>query len=114
VSESRLQEFAGDRVPVPAVSPEDLKRVWAVLSAEPAGTGFSLDVLATVCEPNADLLAVWFRAGLVWALLQRGALRSGSTVQNRVFEVVATFPRRNGPAEADLDALVAATEQSGH
>jgi hypothetical protein len=115
VSESHLQAFVGSRTPVSTVRAGDVRRVWSILASQQAQTGISLDILAGLCEPKADALAVWFRASLIQALLHLGRLdpwRSGSTLQDKVFDVAATFPLPNGPAEADLDAFVAAMEQS--
>lgn len=115
VSESPLQAFVGSRRPVATVHAEDVRHVWSTMASEQAQTGVNLDLLAGLCEPKADVLAVWFRASLVQALLRLGRLdpwRSGSTLQDKVFDVAATFPFPNGPAEADLDVLVAAMEQS--
>jgi hypothetical protein len=50
---------------------------------------------------------------LIQALLRQGQLdrwRDGSSLQDKVFEVAAKFPLPKGPAEADLDALVAAMD----
>ncbi|MGB9456752.1 MAG: hypothetical protein WCB12_11955 [Bryobacteraceae bacterium] len=72
-----------------------------------------MSMVAGLCGPKADPLAVSFRLALIQALLRRGRLdrwRNGSTLQDEVFEVAAKFPLPKGPAEADLDALVAALE----
>ena len=96
------------------VRAEDVRRVWSVFASEQPQTGIALHLLAGLCGPKADVLAVCFRASLIQALLQLGRLdpwRSGSAFEDKVFDVAATFPLPNGPAEADLDALVAAMEQ---
>jgi len=115
MSESAFNAFLAR--PVPAVRVEDLRRVWSFMASEPsqaqAQRSLSLSMVAGLCGPKADPLAVSFRAALIQALLRRGRLdrwRNGSTLQNRVFEVAAKFSLPKGPAEADLDALAAAIE----
>ena len=115
VSERTLEAFVGR--PVPTVRAEDLRRVWSFLASEQsesqAQRSVSLNIVAGLCEPKADALAVWFRATLIQALLRRGQLdpwRDGSGLRDKVFEVAAKFPLPKGPAEADLDAFVAAME----
>ena len=115
VSESALKAFVAR--PVPTVRAEELRRVWSFLASDQsriqAQRSVSLSVVAGLCGPKTDALAVWFRATLIQALLRRGRLdrwRDGSSLQDKVFEVAARFPLPKGPAEADLDALVAAME----
>jgi hypothetical protein len=115
VPESTLEAFVGR--PVPTVRAEDLRRVWSFLASEQseaqAQRSVSLNIVAGLCEPKADALAVWFRTTLIQALLQRGRLdpwRDGSSLRDKVFEVAAKFSLPKGPAEADLDAFVAAME----
>jgi hypothetical protein len=113
VSKSALKAFVGG--PVPTVGAEDLRRVWSFLASEQseAQRSVSLNIVAGLCEPKAEALAVWLRTTLIQALLQRGRLdpwRDGSSLRDKVFEVAAKFPLPKGPAEADLDAFVAAME----
>ena len=108
--------------PVPAVRADDVRRVWSFVASEQArdtrvqgGTtrSVSLKLLAGLCDANANVLAVWFRATLVDVLLQQGRLdrwREGNSLRDRVFEVAASFPLRRGQENADLDAFVAALE----
>jgi hypothetical protein len=101
---------------VPAVRTDDLERVWSFLASEQGGgqgNSVSLKLLAGLCDSNADVLAVWFRATLVQTLLQQGRLgrwREGKSLRDKVFEVAAEFQFPRGPGNADLDALVAALE----
>jgi hypothetical protein len=74
MSDSALRAFVGQ--PVPAVHAGDLKRVWSFLASEQAAdpriqgqtSSFNLKLLAGLCDKNADVFAVWFRATLVEAL----------------------------------------------
>jgi hypothetical protein len=105
--------------PVPAVGAEDLRRVWTFLASERArgayegGESIALKLLADICEANANVLAVWFRATLVEAVMQqRGSdrWREGKSLRDRVFEVAASFPLPRGVENADFAAIVAALE----
>jgi hypothetical protein len=108
--------------PVPAVRAEEVRRVWSFLASEQARhprvhggavSSVSLKLLASLCDPNANVLAVWFRAALVEILLQQGRLdrwREGDSLRDKVFEVAASFPLPRGLENADLDAFVAALE----
>jgi hypothetical protein len=112
--ESPLHAFTNNHEPVATVRAEDLKRVWSSVAAMPPQTGICLDLIASMCESNADAIAAWFRASLVHQLLILGRLdrwRSGSTLQDRVFDVAASFPFPNGPAGVDLEAFAAALDQ---
>jgi hypothetical protein len=100
--------------PVPAVRADDVGRVWCFLASEQApGRSVSEKLLAGLCDSNADVLAVWFRATLVEILLQQGRLdrwREGNSLHVKVFEVAAGFPFPKGPGNADPDAFVAALD----
>jgi hypothetical protein len=112
--ESALRAFIGR--PVPAVHPDDLKRVWSFIASEQGGgpgNSVSLNLFAGLCDANANVLAVWFRATLVKALLQQGQLegwREGASLREKVFEVAASFPLPQGPESFDPDAFIAALE----
>jgi len=102
---------------VPTVRVADLRRVWSFLASEQseahAQKPIGLHVVAGLCEQRADALAVWLRTTLIQALLLRGRLepwRDGSGFRDKVFEVAAQFPLPKGPANADVDAFVAALE----
>ena len=108
--------------PVPAVRADDLRRVWSFLASERARdprvhggavNSVSLKLLAGLCDVNANVLAVWFRAALVEILLQQGGLdrwREGNSLRDKVFEVAASFPLPRGLENADFDAFVFALE----
>lgn len=117
MSDSALRAFVGR--PVPAVHAGDVKRVSSFLSEQPADpraqgqASFNLKLLAGLCDKNADVLAVWFRATLVEALRKEGRLerwREVNSLRDKVFDVAAAFPLPEGPANADLGAFVAALE----
>jgi hypothetical protein len=115
MSHSVLRAYLGK--PVARVRVEDLRRVWSFQDSERDGNratrGVTPAVLASLCEPNADVLAVWFRAILMRILLQGGLLdqwRKGTVLPDKVFTVLAEFPLPEGPAAADLGAIVAAIE----
>ena len=77
------------------------------------GRSVNVKLLASLCNPNADVLAVWFRATLVETLLQQGQLdrwREGNSLRERVFEVAAGFPFPQMPGKVDVGGLVAALE----
>ena len=108
--------------PVLAVRVDDLRRVWSFLASEQARapgvqggavSSVSLKLLAGLCDPNANVLAVSFRAMLVEILLRQGRLdrwREGNSLRDKVFEVAASFPLPRGLENADLDAFVFALE----
>lgn len=113
--QSGFGAFIGE--PVPAVQADDLRRVWSFLNEQARDTRFkgrtavNMKLLADLCAPKADVLAVYFRATLIDALLQQGRLdrwREGNGLVERVFEVAATFSLPQGLESANLDALVAA------
>ena len=118
MAESTFRAFLGR--PVPAVRADDLRRVCSFFAAMQAPdteaeqgstTSVSLKLLAGLCDPHANVLAVWFRAMLIETLLGEGRLdrwRQGNSLTDRVFEVTASFPLPKGPEVADRDALVAA------
>jgi hypothetical protein len=118
MTESYFRPFIGR--PVPAVRAEDVRRVWSFLASEQARhprvhggavSSVSLKLLGGLCDVNANVLAVWFRAALIETLLQQGPLegwREGDSLRDRVFEVAASFPLPRGLENADLDAFVAA------
>jgi hypothetical protein len=96
--------------PIPSVNPGDLRGVWELMhethaeflrNAEPelAGqqTAIGIDVrlLARVCNPEANVLAVWARSAMLGILVHQGLLTSwqrGTQLDDAVFDVAATFP----------------------
>jgi hypothetical protein len=118
MAESAFQAFFGR--PVPGVRADDLRRVWSFLTSTQAPdtkakqgstTSVDLKLLADLCDPHANVLAVWFRAALIEILLREGLLDrwwEGNSLTDRVFEITASFPLPHGPEKFDLDALIAA------
>src|SRR5450432_1609388 len=110
MSESGFGAFIGK--PVPAVRVDDVRRIWSFLTEQArdthfeGGTAVNVKLLADLCAPNANILAVYFRATLITALLQQGQLdrwRDGNSLLERVFEVAANFALPQGLENADLD-----------
>ena len=117
MAESYFRAFLGR--PVPEVHADDLRRVWSFLvsmqaadtKVQEGSTSVSLKLLAGLCDPHANVLAVSFRAMLIASLLRQGRLgrwRQGDSLTDRVFEITASFPFPRGLEKADLDALIAA------
>lgn len=108
---------ATQRQPVPPVSPDDMKRIWAIPA--PADVKF----LARLCSPNADVMAVSRRVMVLKLLLKQKLLepwREGDSVQNKVFEVFArcSLAQRGGPGEGKLEfdfpAILRSLEEPSH
>jgi hypothetical protein len=113
MAENDLRAYIGR--PVPAALAEDVKRVWSFMAAGGATSSVSLKLLAGLCEANANVLAVSFRAMLVDILLQQSRLdrwRQGKNLSEKVFGVAASFPLPRGLENADPDAFIAALESS--
>jgi hypothetical protein len=110
--QSAFNAFIGK--PVPVVRADDVRRVWSFLASEQGpGRSVSLKLLAGMCDLNADVLAVWFRATFVEILLHQGLLerwREGNSLRGKVFEVAAGIPFPHGPGNADPDAFVSALD----
>jgi hypothetical protein len=99
-----------DSGPVPAVNPADLRSVWELVQETRArfvGTGKSdlgdpdptigigVELLVQVCNPEANVPAVWARSVLLGVLVQQGLLTSwqrGAQLDEAVFKVAAVFP----------------------
>jgi hypothetical protein len=121
--ENRLMPEAGLPFiggPVPVVRADDLKRVWSFLAetardskGQGVTTGVDIKLLAGLCDKDADVLAVWFRATLITALLKQRRLdrwREGDSLRARVFELAASFPLPQGVEHADYNGFIAAIE----
>lgn len=89
---------------VPAVSPDDLKKVWQ-MSAEfearnPGQCGsIGSTVYENVCSPGADVTSVWYRASMLWVLKQMipeqvAKWTHDGELDGVVSEVLATFPMK--------------------
>jgi hypothetical protein len=109
--------------PIPTVNPGDLRRVWELTretqtqfleNREPeAGgpqpaVGICVSVLAQVCSPEANVLAVWARSALLGILVDQGLLPSwqrGAELDDAVFDTAATCPLDRFDPEAFLQQL---------
>jgi len=102
--------------PIPSVDPEDIKRLWPLVASLEGGVGIDTRALVERCSSGANLNAVFTRAMLVRALLQRGLLdkwREGDTLKDKVFAVAATaplVPQKEGTLDFDGAAFLAALE----
>ena len=101
--------------PVPNVDPEDIKRIWPLVTPLEGGVGIDNRVLAELCSPGANIIAVFARAMLIRAMIQDGRLNrwlEGNTPQDKVFAVVATAPLTPQEEKFDFDgeAFLAALE----
>jgi len=121
----RLQSFrsfihaAEQGAAIPPVSDRDLKALHE-LCVERAKRYvgkdgvLSLDLMATVCSPEANLSAVWLRHTQLRALYREGLLaewQQGTVLNDAVFQLAATIPivGTHLDREAFLDQLRAAT-----
>ena len=86
--------------PVPPVDSDDLRRLHQmsefVTKQHPGSDGaISIDIMARVCSPEANLPAVWFRHARLRLLIRRGILagwQNGTGLQAVVYHVAATIP----------------------
>ena len=102
---------------LPPVSPDDIKRVWSIIrqltggQAGRAASAVSIDIklVAPHCSPGADILAVFFRIGMLQHMLEQGMLnpwQEGDGLRSIVFDNAATFPLRIGSDGFDPDAFL--------
>ena len=112
IPEGIAPEFAAFLAgPIPAVDPEDMRRIWPQF--EGLEGGIDTKLLAKHCSAGANVIAVSSRVSLVKSLLQQGILnawREGNSVQPRVFEVIATcslVPEEEG-LKFDTQAILGA------
>jgi hypothetical protein len=109
---------------IPSVNPGDLRGVWEIMRETHADflgnpepelggrqTAISIDVrlLASVCSPEANVLAVWARGAMLCILAHRGLLTSrqrGNQLDDAVVDVGATFPLPGGLNGFDPDAFL--------
>jgi len=90
----------GERVP--EVDPEDLKTIWQEgrdLQARHPGqhVAISLEVMKAVCQPGADVQAVFYRSSMIFMLNQfaREQLApwvKDEQVSDAIFRTMATIP----------------------
>lgn len=96
--------------PIPSVNPGDLRGVWELmhethaeflgnpepeLGGQQTAIGIDVRLLARVCSPEANVLAVWARSAMLGILVHQGLLTSwqrGNQLDDSVFDVAATFP----------------------
>lgn len=96
--------------PIPTVNTGDLRGVWELmhetraqilgnrepeLGGQQPAIGICVSLLAQVCGPEANVLAVWARSTLLGILVDQGLLTSwqrGTQLDDAVFDVAATFP----------------------
>jgi hypothetical protein len=87
---------------VPAVSPDDLKKVWK-MSADfearnPGQCGaIGNSLYKSVCSPGADVVSVWYRASMLCVLKEMmpellASWTHDGQLDDVVFEVMSTFP----------------------
>lgn len=87
---------------IPAVSSADLRNVWKLFRDAEARnpgqcTSMGDSVYKRVCSPGADVVSVWYRAGMLWALKQvqpdpLAQWTHDGEFDDAVFQVAATFP----------------------
>jgi hypothetical protein len=85
---------------IPTVSEEDLRRLheaWSEMAKRSCGKdgAMSLELMARVCSPGANLAAVWIRYTRLRRMLKQGALaewQHGANLEGAVFQVAATIP----------------------
>ncbi len=112
MGETKLRASVGQ--PVPAVSAEDVRRVYYAVAEAGPRNSISLELLAELCDPGVNVVAVSLRAMLLSILLQIGRLgqwQEGKVLNDRLYQVAATFPLPRGLEEVDPEAFVAAVEQ---
>jgi hypothetical protein len=110
-------EWLTPGVLLPAVNPDDMKRVWRLVRQSTGAQGgratstMSIDVklVAPQCSPGPDVLAVFFRMSILQRLLEQGMLnpwREGDGLRDIVFDNAATFAVRIGSDGFDPDAFL--------
>jgi hypothetical protein len=100
---------------LPPVNPDDIKRVWSITrqltggQAGRAAVSIDIKLVAPHCSPGADILAVFFRTGILQHMLEQGMLnpwQEGDGFRSIVFDNAATFPLRIGSDGFDPDAFL--------
>jgi hypothetical protein len=98
--------------PLRSVNADDLKRVWGLIRkviADHGVGGIAAEMIAQHCEPDADVVAVFFRAALLQYLFREGLLddwRVGDEPTDAVFRVGAIFPMDAGVQGFDPAAFI--------
>ena len=95
---------------IPSVNPGDLRGVWEIMrETQQTAIGIDVRVLASVCSPEANVLAVWARGAMLWILAHRGLLTSrqrGNQLDDAVFDAGATYSLPGGLNGFDPDAFL--------
>jgi len=102
---------------LPPVNPDDIKRVWSIIRQLTGGqagraastTSIDIKLVAPHCSSGADILAVFFRMGILQYMLEQGMLnpwQEGDGLRSIVFDNAATFPVRIGSDGFDPDAFL--------
>lgn len=96
--------------PIPAVNPGDLRGVWELmretnadflgngepkLGGQQPAIGICTNLLARVCGPEANVLAVWARSALLGILVHQGLLTAwqrGTQLDDAVFDCRRSLP----------------------
>ena len=86
--------------PVPPVNADDLKRLhemseYVSKQAPDSEGALSIDTMAQVCSPDANVPAVWFRHTRLRSLIRRGILsewQHGANLDNVAYHLAATIP----------------------
>ncbi len=96
--------WSGSGHEVAAVNPDDLRNVWKMtreVQARSAGQGVVLDgrMYKSVCSPEANVMAVWYRASMLGMLqmLPESPLTPWTydgELDAAVFQVAARFPMK--------------------
>jgi hypothetical protein len=107
--------------PIPAVDPEDMRRIWPLLEGLEGGigaTGIDVNLLKQHCSADANVIAVMARLALAKSLLGQGVLdewKEGDSLRPQVFEVIAKCalaPEGEG-LRFDTQAILAAIKLAG-
>jgi hypothetical protein len=81
--------------PIPAVDPNDLRKMWAYIENQDDAVGTDITVFKSICSPAADIFSVWYRASML-GLCDRVGLLSrwlkDGYLDDAVIKVAADFP----------------------
>lgn len=82
---------------VATVSPDDLRKVWAIFPAGGEHSSIDIRSFQHVCSPGADVMAVWFRASMLAMMTKMmpellARWTHDGEFDDAVFQVAATFP----------------------
>jgi hypothetical protein len=80
--------------PTPAVDPDDLRKVWEYMLTVPESHGTGITLFQSICNPGADVFAVWYRASILGLCEHLGLLsrwKDKGTLDSAVFKVAADY-----------------------